>query len=1836
MKSIDLLPLELRNRPLYQMVCELIDRTVDVCGVPFEEKKSIVSPLIEELLKGYQSIEAVNIYYNTMIKPIIGTRTVIESVLNLLNNRAEVIEWFEGRFASFKFALVYEDEDTPDIDIPTLISIINEIKNERSHLITIKNKSCESSMIWDYSKWDWDWYDNLPGVDIDGVFVCLRKYIKDLIDVYRIEVFQELELWNSQQMNFMIRNKRWDVFYWDEYYYEAAYESIDQGYLNFLTLSIDNLFENLDSMLIAAYPFYFEIDLNWVKIRAESVDYHICEVEDRKYWYGTWDNPQKVGTFPKYTLTLKGLDEFDINDWEFYNNDKEWNLRIGDFDIDADEGIGISRFIRDYAIGIDVKEIYQEYTQYYSDVNYIRDRTKKWDYFVWDGITEFETIQTYNLVLLKEDATIEGIEYFEKDELWIISYLDFDRALNQWITQTLACEVELDTWERYELRYSDHLGEFARSRWDYFNWDSIVTNKNKQFFIVDVLEDYVEEDWNYLANDHGWRIKTDDKVDNQVGPNLISRNFGEYEGFATGFCTNDLSHVYYFKYRGYSGEKCWDKFEWDTTEKSNTSNRYVLEVLNIDSNIGMLDYFKNDPDWLISYGEFNDDINSIYDSVKEFVIADYEVNVVTEFSECYISKSVFATLYNKWDDTFWDKTEEEENKIYQTYILELVKTIDTESFKYHIDDIQWRVESHGFNEEVWAEIETRYGDFINPYYPESGDGQVATTYIGIAGNWYPNEFDALYWDYYYLPEDKSKYTLEIINENLPFDSTEYRKDSKWRVVYEKDDETIGLFGPKKYTDFSEYNLNVDSSMTFRMYEEIPFINPIRKWDNYEWDNSYRMDNYFKYTVGVVDEDLADEEIRALEKDNDWTVKYYSRDDMPDAQNYFWQDIVDSKPPLIETLSYYHLSSSKFNDTYVRYDDSVWDNYNDKLKQNTILTIEIIHEDKIDKSILYYYFNDSVWSVKFCGIDDPPGVEIFRYNDWSDEEEYETLELFTYNLNQKKEIFKYSRYWDELHFDDNQYNFENQKLTLAFIDSESAYSEDILFHYRKDDWGIKYAQWDDLPGCEEFGITQKIESGKPESNYQFIKLYYTDIHLNPVQSNSWDYNNWDDKYKVYDTQRYTIEILDKTKNSKGEFAEFLGDVYWNIILGEDEDAPGLLTDWIRNIPVCGLTVSDSINYYVNQFKPIYSSEFIYDEIDWDNEIGISTYKYTLSYDVYNSELDKHIEDQVWNIVPNDSLEIPGSFPYYVREYNHNEFECYDHTTLVSSSKVEVVSPQWDWDDEYWDEHTKEDLIYQYTLVTENVNDYDIHSKDIHWSVRSIYDDELPGIEGYWVKEELDREPEYKSVIRYEHSSYVIFNSVRDEYDNNYWDGSKLEQSKNRFANKPVSKGEIPTRYSLVLDTDTGEFDDHKFDEGWLVCLITDEYQPGVLNLTLNKYSEYEHDSITEHTIWYEEVNLYKTAEVNWDEFDWDVNFDSVVKYTLYLLGDVEFEIEEFYNDLSWNIGREGIDDVPGLTRYFVNDYIEFECLDSFTDYNYCFIDSTIKDLSFKVWDSFQWDLGTGINHIGKYTLLLDKSTEDDKEYVDNKDWLVVRNDIYYEPLVRINKITNTVESTESNLCKETYKVTDVILSYYEDISTVAKWDEFKWDNTNNYLQKYHLITDDPEFDISQYKYDTNWKIEFSEVNIERLTEIFTIDIIPMASIDVSLSEFKDEFNILRWDEFNYDENDNRGFGKLSQYSLEIELDNSRLNYHKKDSQWKVFCDRTSGDKAFVTETAIVGFETVQELSYKYSEIIRNNNLGNWDYMNWDYGFEKIPTRYTLYTDSIEDCFYFDDSEWDFKK
>ena len=204
------------NNEIYSQIKELISFIDYPCHDSRNLSPVIDDKLISRLIPDFNDIEAVNAYYRLFIKPIVGTKKAIQSIFDIVDEKGKPIEWFENGLPPYHYAVEY-DRIPEEIDIDRIIELAEWLRNERSHLLTIRTPLCGYPFRWDYARWDRDQWDSVEGVrwKDTNVYVCFS--VKDSgYDYFKFDPYQMTTILNSQNSGYIFNDYHtYDEFFWD-------------------------------------------------------------------------------------------------------------------------------------------------------------------------------------------------------------------------------------------------------------------------------------------------------------------------------------------------------------------------------------------------------------------------------------------------------------------------------------------------------------------------------------------------------------------------------------------------------------------------------------------------------------------------------------------------------------------------------------------------------------------------------------------------------------------------------------------------------------------------------------------------------------------------------------------------------------------------------------------------------------------------------------------------------------------------------------------------------------------------------------------------------------------------------------------------------------------------------------------------------------------------------------------------------------------------------------------------------------------------------------------------------------------------------------------------------------------------------------------------------------------------------------------------------------------------------------------------------------------------------------------------------------------------------------
>jgi len=138
--SLEYLPIYKQGKEFFQMISMLVDyvRTKDYLNWTYQDDPTLLDA-VKEIIPTYHDAEAILAYYKFMLKPIIGTRAVMNYLIQLIDfDEQKVLEWFEyaGNVWHFKVYLGRVARPITDFGATydAMYNLITDYKNERSYL----------------------------------------------------------------------------------------------------------------------------------------------------------------------------------------------------------------------------------------------------------------------------------------------------------------------------------------------------------------------------------------------------------------------------------------------------------------------------------------------------------------------------------------------------------------------------------------------------------------------------------------------------------------------------------------------------------------------------------------------------------------------------------------------------------------------------------------------------------------------------------------------------------------------------------------------------------------------------------------------------------------------------------------------------------------------------------------------------------------------------------------------------------------------------------------------------------------------------------------------------------------------------------------------------------------------------------------------------------------------------------------------------------------------------------------------------------------------------------------------------------------------------------------------------------------------------------------------------------------------------------------------------------------------------------------------------------------------------------------------------------------------
>lgn len=171
-EPLDFVPENLHRFEFYREIAELIKFAV---GEYSFEHKPEFDPIIKALRLNTEHPDAVNAWFYTYIKPVLGTHQAMKIAFNLLDLKGDIAEWWDEEIplSPFKFTVTF-DQYPSNMDVETLINFIKALKNERSHLTSVRMRDCPDILVLDQGILDQDFLSSSAGYyDPNlGVLIC--------------------------------------------------------------------------------------------------------------------------------------------------------------------------------------------------------------------------------------------------------------------------------------------------------------------------------------------------------------------------------------------------------------------------------------------------------------------------------------------------------------------------------------------------------------------------------------------------------------------------------------------------------------------------------------------------------------------------------------------------------------------------------------------------------------------------------------------------------------------------------------------------------------------------------------------------------------------------------------------------------------------------------------------------------------------------------------------------------------------------------------------------------------------------------------------------------------------------------------------------------------------------------------------------------------------------------------------------------------------------------------------------------------------------------------------------------------------------------------------------------------------------------------------------------------------------------------------------------------------------------------------------------------------------------------------------------------------------------
>jgi len=245
------LPENIHGVELYDEVCDWIDHVLGLGEI--EHDFLILDELVEQLITIFKDKESLAAYYNLFVRSIIGTRSALDFLLDLLQfePRGEWKEWFELDWPLPPYKLIvdfgdeyphHKDPLVRYIDWDKLLDLFELIKNERTLIAQVRMQDCANMLIFDYGSFDNELFDNLQGYVYRGVRFCLYEKHRQLLykNVNFFLDFQEMRTTYHNRLYIHTLAGALDYMYLDEPYWYYMFFYTFQTHIYFQLIEVED------------------------------------------------------------------------------------------------------------------------------------------------------------------------------------------------------------------------------------------------------------------------------------------------------------------------------------------------------------------------------------------------------------------------------------------------------------------------------------------------------------------------------------------------------------------------------------------------------------------------------------------------------------------------------------------------------------------------------------------------------------------------------------------------------------------------------------------------------------------------------------------------------------------------------------------------------------------------------------------------------------------------------------------------------------------------------------------------------------------------------------------------------------------------------------------------------------------------------------------------------------------------------------------------------------------------------------------------------------------------------------------------------------------------------------------------------------------------------------------------------------------------------------------------------------------------------------------------------------------------------------------------------------